>query len=152
MRKLPEEQALPWLSAMPAALGFAAALEAGGLDAGWQTSGEERRVFREALVDMAGHAQGTGRCDYILSVTHPTMGAQALLIRLDALGFAVSAGSACSSGSLKPSRVLKAFGVDEEVARRTIRVSFGWTTTRAEVERFCDAWLGMAREAAERAA
>ena len=36
-------------------------------------------------------------------------------------------------------------GVPEDTADRTIRVSFGWSTTRAEVERFCEAWLDMAR-------
>jgi cysteine desulfurase len=75
------------------------------------------------------------------------MSAQAQLIRLDALGFAVSAGSACSSGSLKKSRVLDAFGVDDDTASRAIRISIGWTTTAADLKRFSEAWLCMSRNA-----
>jgi cysteine desulfurase len=71
------------------------------------------------------------------------MSAQSLLIRLDALGFAVSAGSACSSGTLKRSRVLGAYGVEEDVAARTIRVSLGWSTTRDELDRFVEAWSSL---------
>ena len=56
------------------------------------------------------------------------------------MGFAVSAGSACSSGSLKPSRVLAGFGIEPEVAKRTIRVSLGWSTTQADLDAFLAAW------------
>jgi cysteine desulfurase len=89
---------------------------------------------------------------YIRAIAMPGVSAQAQLMRLDMAGIAVSQGSACSSGTMKPSRVLKAMGVDDDTASRTIRVSFGWTTTRDEVERFCEAWLEMAREGAEGAA
>ena len=82
----------------------------------------------------------------------PNMSGSAQLMRFDAGGIALSQGSACSSGSLRTSHVLKAMGLDDDLAGRTIRVSFGWTTTRADVERFCDTWLAMARGAAERAA
>jgi cysteine desulfurase len=68
-----------------------------------------------------------------------------LLIKLDAMGFAISAGSACSSGTLKRSRTLEAFGIDENLANRTVRVSIGWNTTAAELDAFCEAW----REVAE---
>jgi cysteine desulfurase len=68
------------------------------------------------------------------------LSATALLVRLDAMGFAVSAGSACSSGTLKPSRVLAAYGIDPALARNTIRVSLGWTTTPDDLETFADAW------------
>ncbi len=60
------------------------------------------------------------------------------------MGFAVSAGSACSSGSLKPSRILKAFGLDDETASRTIRVSIGWSTTPDELDAFIEAWETLA--------
>ncbi|MEL6531288.1 MAG: aminotransferase class V-fold PLP-dependent enzyme, partial [Pseudomonadota bacterium] len=101
---------------LPGALGMAAALEA----ADWQTSSQERAKFAKRLVD---DRLAIGNCvDHIIALTHPTLSAQALLIRLDAMGFAVSAGSACSSGTLKKSRVLDAFGVPDDVASRTIRV------------------------------
>ena len=127
---------------LPGALGMAAALEAGGLDS-WATNEGERLEFRQA-VWAAGQAIAVGpQCSHIIAVAHPTMSAQALLIRLDAMGFAVSAGSACSSGTLKKSRVLDALGLSDDVAARTIRVSLGWSTTPDELERFATAWASL---------
>jgi cysteine desulfurase len=88
----------------------------------------------------------------IHSLAMPGMSASAQLMRFDMQGIAVSQGSACSSGSMRTSHVLEAMGVPAEEAARTIRISLGWSTTRAEVERFCEAWLAMARQANERAA
>ena len=124
------------------ALGMAAALEAGGMDS-WATSEAERLSFRQAIW-AAGEGIVMGpQSSHILAIAHPTISAQALLIRLDAMGFAVSAGSACSSGTLKKSRVLDAFGVPDDVAARTIRVSIGWSTTPEELERFSEAWASL---------
>jgi cysteine desulfurase len=58
----------------------------------------------------------------------PGIEAQVLLIALDMEGFAVSSGSACSSGKVKPSHVLQAMGVMPDVARGAIRVSLGWNS------------------------
>lgn len=122
---------------LPGAMGMAAALEAGA----WASTPGDRARF---AAQVAGHRLTIGEpVDYIAALTHPTMSAQALLIRLDALGFGVSAGSACSSGTLKKSRVLDAFGVADEVAARTIRVSLGWSTTPEELERFAAAWASL---------
>ena len=55
-------------------------------------------------------------------------------------GVAVSAGSACSSGSLKPSHVLAAMGWDETAAREVIRISFGPDTLEADVDRAIVQW------------
>ncbi len=82
---------------------------------------------------------------FIRAIAMPRLSAQAQLMRFDMAGIAVSQGSACSSGTMKRSHVLTAMGLADDLADRTIRVSFGWTTTRAEVERFCDVWLDMAR-------
>ena len=127
---------------LPGALGMAAALEAGGLES-WATTEAERQGFRDALAASASLIAPGQQALHILAVTHPTLSAQALLIRLDAQGFAVSAGSACSSGTLKKSRVLDAFGVPDDVAARTIRVSLGWNTTRGELERFVEVWASL---------
>ena len=59
-------------------------------------------------------------------------------------GIAVSQGSACSSGTMKTSRVLEAMQVQPEIAANTIRVSTGWNSSREEVERFCEVWLDLA--------
>jgi cysteine desulfurase len=122
---------------LPGVLGMAAALEAGA----WATTPRQRAGFAE---QVAGQRLTIGeQVDYIFALTHPSLSAQALLIRLDAMGFAVSAGSACSSGTLKKSRVLDAFGVPDDVAARTIRVSLGWSTTPEELEQFAEAWAAL---------
>jgi len=59
---------------------------------------------------------------------------------MDLAGFAVSAGSACSSGKVRASRTLKAMGFDDEAAASAIRVSLGPDTSRGEVLRFVEAW------------
>lgn len=84
---------------------------------------------------------------------HPAIGSYRLpgvagttqLIRLDLAGIAVSTGSACAFGALKPSHVLAAMGWREADSREVIRVSFGRDTTEADVDRFIAAWRAMAR-------
>lgn len=63
------------------------------------------------------------------------------VMQMDLAGFAVSAGSACSSGKVKTSRVLKAMGFDDITASSTIRVSIGPTTTKQEIEAFVQTWI-----------
>ena len=123
---------------LPGALGFAAALESCRRDDRLASNAMQSR-FAQRLADFR-LITGQVHCDRILALVHPRMSAQSLLIRLDAMGFAVSAGSACSSGTLKRSRVLEAYGIEEDTASRTIRVSLGWTTTEDELDRFVGAW------------
>jgi cysteine desulfurase len=157
---------------LPGALGFAAALEqfeigvfSGGVPgalpmARWLSDLGGTIIDLEYPIGQAGGiyqpARGPGdrpfHCGWILALTIPGMSAAAQLIRFDAAGIAVSAGSACSSGSLKPSRVLKAFGVAEREAACTIRASFGWSTTAEDIERFLETWLDIASDARSRAA
>jgi cysteine desulfurase len=120
-------------------LGLAAALEAGGNEA-WPTDAGQRLDLRQRLGEYGELLIFGPQRSYICAVAHPTLSAQAQLIRLDAMGFAVSAGSACSSGTLKKSRVLDAFGLDDETAARTIRVSIGWNTTPEDLDAFAEAW------------
>jgi cysteine desulfurase len=61
-----------------------------------------------------------------------------LLIALDLEGFALSSGSACSSGKVATSHVLKAMGVEPDLARGALRVSLGERTTEKEVTVFCE--------------
>ena len=98
--------------------------------------------MREAGAEvMAG---GVARVPTIGAYRLPGLGAAGLLIRADAAGIAISAGSACASGSIKPSHVLLAMGHDQAVAREVFRVSIGRDTTRADLE----ALLGVVRGAA----
>jgi cysteine desulfurase len=66
--------------------------------------------------------------------------AETAIIALDLEGLAVSSGAACSSGKIQPSHVLAAMGYAPLVTQAAVRVSVGWSTTEAEVERFQNAW------------
>jgi cysteine desulfurase len=70
--------------------------------------------------------------------------AETAIIAFDLDGVAVSSGAACSSGKVQPSHVLAAMGVSPVLTRGAVRVSLGWSTTEAEVERFLDAWRKLA--------
>ena len=68
------------------------------------------------------------------------MPAQTTLINLDLEGIAVSTGSACSSGKVTGSRVLAEMGVDDDLRACALRVSFGWTSNRTDIEKFIEIW------------
>jgi cysteine desulfurase len=74
----------------------------------------------------------------------PGVSSEVQVMALDLAGVAVSAGSACSSGKVRPSHVLQAMGVEAAQAASAIRVSLGWRTTRDDVEGFLAAWSAMA--------
>jgi cysteine desulfurase len=142
----------PGTENLPAALGFVAALEA---RRSWLERAGELRVHLESKIEAAGGivvARGAPRLPAIGSYRMPGVAATAQLIQFDMAGIAISAGSACSSGSLKPSHVLAAMGWDEEAAREVIRVSFGPDTSRAEIWRFAELWTRLAQDAKRRAA
>lgn len=72
--------------------------------------------------------------------SHPALKAETLLIALDLEGICVSNGSACSSGTVKPSHVLQAMGVPEAEIAGALRVSLGWDTAGQDVENFVRQW------------
>lgn len=76
-------------------------------------------------------------------ISMPGVASETQVMALDLAGVAVSAGSACSSGKVTRSHVLRAMGVDDEEAGGAIRVSLGWTTQERDVERFVDAWRSL---------
>jgi cysteine desulfurase len=86
------------------------------------------------------------------SYVMPGVASASQLVQLDLAGISVSAGSACSSGSMKPSRVLAAMGVREDVARSVIRVSFGPTTSESDLDRFLGEWRRIRSQAKAEAA
>jgi cysteine desulfurase len=73
----------------------------------------------------------------------PGVPAAAQMIQLDLAGIAVSAGSACSSGSLKTSHVLTAMGMSEDEAREVIRISFGPGTGEAGIDALLSEWRAL---------
>ena len=134
----------PGTENLPATLGYAAALAEPEPVERWA-------MLRERLDDAIRRSGGepvapaASRHPAIGSYRLPGVAATTQLIRLDMAGFAVSAGSACSSGSMKPSHVLGAMGWREAAGREVIRVSFGRTTSEADVDAFVTAWRDMAR-------
>ncbi|KQM88865.1 aminotransferase [Sphingomonas sp. Leaf23] len=129
---------------LPGALGFAAALEA---PRDWFERAAVLRADLDARIRAGGGeivADASPRIATIAAYRLPGRSAAAQLMRLDSAGFAVSAGSACSSGTLKTSHVLSAMGMDTKAASEVIRVSFGWNTTAAEIDAFAAAWSAMA--------
>ncbi|MES2491987.1 MAG: aminotransferase class V-fold PLP-dependent enzyme [Pseudomonadota bacterium] len=128
---------------LPGVLAMVAALQAGNA---WLALAAQLRRGLDAAVLAAGGeviAAGSQRLATIAGYRLPGRSAAAQLIRLDAQGIAVSAGSACSSGSLRPSHVLTAMGLPADAAGEVIRVSIGRETTAAQIERFVSAWAAM---------
>jgi cysteine desulfurase len=68
------------------------------------------------------------------------MKAETAVIAFDLEGIAVSSGAACSSGKVQPSHVLAAMGVAPALTRGAVRVSLGFSTEKADIERFLAAW------------
>jgi cysteine desulfurase len=73
-------------------------------------------------------------------MTMPGVKSETQVMMFDLAGIAISAGSACSSGKVAASHVLEAMGMDEDEAMTAIRVSLGWRTTPADIDRFVEVW------------
>jgi cysteine desulfurase len=72
--------------------------------------------------------------------TVPGLKAETAVIGFDLAGIAVSSGSACSSGKVQPSHVLESMGFGPEIAQGAVRLSLGWSTSEADVEKCLEAW------------
>ena len=130
----------PGTAAVPMIMGFAAACEAGH---GWYEEARRLRARLDSAIKEAGGqivAERAPRIATIAAYRMPGVPAASQMMQLDLAGIAVSAGSACSSGSLKTSHVLLAMGMDEERAREVIRVSFGPQTVESDIESLLGEW------------
>jgi len=74
-------------------------------------------------------------------VSAPGLKAETAVIGFDLEGIAVSSGSACSSGKVQPSHVLQAMKADPALLQGAIRLSLGWDTTEADIDRCLEAWI-----------
>jgi len=131
---------------VPAALALATALEQGQ---GWMPEALRLRDMLDGAIRSSGGevvAEAAERIATIASYRMPGVTARAQLIRFDMAGIAVSAGAACSSGTLKTSPVLGAMGWEAQAADEVIRVSFGPQTSEEEVRAFIALWCDMAGE------
>ena len=130
---------------LPAVLGFAAALEVGY---GWFARAAKLRAELDAAIIASGGfvvSGDTPRIATIASYHMPGVSSSGQLIGFDMAGIAVSAGAACSSGTLKSSPVLAAMGWEAQAASEVIRVSFGPGTSKADIARFIQAWQAIAK-------
>lgn len=127
--------------------GFGAAVEASmrDLEAGvWDRIADLRKILEKSLEGAANGIIFVGKSQPRLPNTScviaPGWKGETQVMALDLAGFAISAGSACSSGKVRASRVLDAMGFDARESASAIRVSLGPDTTADEVSRFVDCW------------
>lgn len=90
--------------------------------------------LRARLADMVFNGKADQRLPHLSNVSFRFIEGEGLLINLDLQGIAVSTGSACSSGTLEPSPVIRALGHNDELARGSIRFSFGKGNTEDDVD------------------
>jgi cysteine desulfurase len=86
---------------------------------------------------------GADRLPNTTCLEMPGIASETQVIAFDLAGISLSAGAACSSGKVTASHVLKAMGIGENIARTVIRVSLGWTTDAADVDRFIEVWTSI---------
>lgn len=139
--------------------GFGAAAEAAArelADGVWAQVAEFRNILEMAIEadapDTIFPGRDTTRLPNTTCIATPGWKGETQVMQMDLAGFAISAGSACSSGKVRASRVLRAMGYDDDVAGGAIRVSLGPQTTEEEVHRFAETWLGKRRKFSARAA
>ena len=136
----------------PAAAAFAAALAAQPYE--MERLAQLRQRLEGGVKDAGGVviAEESPRIATIGAISLPGAASASLLVQFDLASFAVSAGSACSSGKMKKSDVLEAMAVPAEVADGFLRISFGPATGEAEVDAFLAEWRRVAARAQARAA
>ena len=89
-----------------------------------------KKVLPDALINSPADPALPG----VVNISIPGTESDALLLLLDSEGVSASAGSACSAGVPRPSHVLVAMGIPEELADASLRISIGATNTSAEVD------------------
>ncbi|HUR97922.1 MAG TPA: cysteine desulfurase family protein [Pyrinomonadaceae bacterium] len=121
------------------AFGRACELAAEELEESSTRLGKLRDRFEQGVFELIGDVTNNGdterRLPNISNLSFKRIEGEGLLINLDMAGVAISTGSACSSGSLEPSPVIRALGRDDELARGAIRFSFGRFNTEEDVTR-----------------
>jgi cysteine desulfurase len=125
--------------------GFGAAVKAA--DQALPQDAERLRSLRNRLENglraIAGtmiFSENAGRLPNTTLFTAPGLRAETAVIGFDLEGIAVSSGSACSSGKVQPSHVLSAMGFDAKIAQGAVRLSLGWSTQEADINRTLEAW------------
>ena len=129
-----------------AAFGAAAAAAMAALSA----EGGRLRALQERLEhglrltpDVIVFSSSVQRLPNTTLFTVPGLKAETAVIGFDLAGIAVSSGSACSSGKVQPSHVLKAMGFEAEIAQGAVRLSMGWSTRDSDVDLCLEAWRSL---------
>jgi cysteine desulfurase len=129
---------------VPGIAGFGAAVMAAMASLDDMKRVEKLRLRLEAGLRQSSNglvfAQDVPRLPNTVLFGAPGLRAETAVIGFDLEGIAVSSGSACSSGKVQPSHVLEAMGFGPELTRGAVRLSLGWSTTEADVDRCLEAW------------
>jgi len=127
--------------------GFGAAAEAAARDLAngvWDQVAELREYLEERIIEVAPEViifgKDVKRLPNTSNFAIPGWKGETQVMQMDLAGFAISAGSACSSGKVKTSRVLQAMGFDDITSSSAIRVSLGPTNTKDEIDGFVAVW------------
>lgn len=140
-----------------AGMGAAAAAAQQDLSDGiWENIAQLRDLLEQAIAAASRETifvgKGADRLPNTSCFVTPGWKGETQVMNMDLAGFAISAGSACSSGKVKASKVLRAMGYNETDAASAVRVSLGPHTTKEEVLRFAQAWESKYKRHAQRAA
>jgi cysteine desulfurase len=100
-----------------------------------------------AIPDTVVHGRDAKRATHVLNVSIPGTDSESMLMALDLQGVSASGGSACQSGSIEPSHVLRALGVRADIAGAAIRMSVGSLTTDAAIDRVIHVFSALALKA-----
>lgn len=129
---------------VPGIAGFGAAVTAAMASLGDMKRVEKLRQRLEVGLRQSSNglvfAQDVPRLPNTVLFGAPGLRAETAVIGFDLEGIAVSSGSACSSGKVQPSHVLEAMGFGPDLTRSAVRLSLGWSTTEADVDRCLEAW------------
>lgn len=133
----------PGTENVPAAAGLVAAADALRAHADdWHAAlAHKRAVFLDALAEQVADFELRGDPEHALpntlNVAFPGIDGEDFLLAIDLEGVAASSGSACTAGSLEPSHVVLAMGYEHDDARRSVRFSFGPSTSDEEIVEAC---------------
>src|SRR5262249_2250404 len=134
---------------LPGIVGFGVAAEIAAAELGGMATlaGLRDDLERRAVSAVPGtilFGRDAARLSNTSCLALPGLSSELQVMALDLAGVAVSAGSACSSGKVRPSHVLRAMGADAPTAGSAIRISLGWQSTAEDVDRFLEAWCALA--------
>lgn len=130
-----------------AALAAACRISAANLKERCSATSAAREVLIAELLgkfptaEVNGPVEASKTLPNTVNIYFPGIDGRILTHALDLEGVAVSSGAACSSGALGPSAVLLALGADEQRAKESIRISFGWSTTRDDLQKLTSALI-----------